>query len=194
MKFTVGSHSDEPIFQKSRTLVSKQRGHFRFNTISALVILVFIGFAFGFQELVSMLPDADSTAYVAAGVIGAAAILFVLPYWPVVIAIIAGIWAVLPVAFDANLQITAMVLTVGLLIAPGFEVISQWDKIVVLRLGKFHRVRGPGVLLLFPLIDSVAGYVDTRIRVTDFSAEKSLTRDTVCDLWQWTLCLRQLRP
>ena len=49
----------------------------------------------------------------------------------------------------------------------------------MLRLGKFHKVRGPGLLLLFPLIDSVAGYIDTRIKVTDFSAEKSLTRDTV---------------
>ena len=171
MTVTLGSHS--------KAHASRQRGHFRFNTISALALLVFIGLAFGLQGVVSTLPDADSTAYVAAGVLGAAALLFVLPYWPVVIAIIAGIWAALPIAFVADLQVTAVVLTVGLLIAPGFEVISQWDKIVVLRLGKFHKVRGPGVLLLFPLIDSVAGYVDTRIRVTDFSAEKSLTRDTV---------------
>ena len=159
--------------------VAHQRGHFRFNTISALALLVFIGLGFALQGLISAIPDPESIAFVAAGVLGAAALLFVLPYWPVVIAIIAGLWAALPVAFDVNLQIAALVLTVGFLLAPGFEVISQWDKIVVLRLGKFHKVRGPGVLLLFPLIDSVAGYVDTRIRVTDFSAEKSLTKDTV---------------
>jgi regulator of protease activity HflC (stomatin/prohibitin superfamily) len=157
----------------------RQRGHFRFNTISALVLLIFIALGLGFQGLITGLPDPETASYVAAGVIGAAAVLFILPYWPVVIAIIAGIWAVFPVTFGADLQFAASVLTIGLLIAPGVEVISQWDKIVVLRLGKFHKVRGPGALLLFPLIDSVAGYVDTRIRVTDFSAEKSLTRDTV---------------
>ena len=157
----------------------RRRGHFRFNTISALVLLVFIGLGLGFQGIIAEMPDAESAAYVAAGVLAAAALLFILPYWPLVIAIIAGIWAVLPVALSTDLQFAAVVLTIGFLIAPGFEVINQWDKIVVLRLGKFHKVRGPGVLLLFPLIDSVAGYVDTRIRVTDFSAEKSLTKDTV---------------
>lgn len=157
----------------------RHRGHFRFNTISALVLLVFIALGLGFQGIVAEVPDAESIAYVAAGVLGAAALLFILPYWPLVIAFIAAIWAILPVALSVDLQFAAVVLTLGFLIAPGFEVISQWDKIVVLRLGKFHKVRGPGVLLLFPLIDSVAGYVDTRIRVTDFSAEKSLTMDTV---------------
>ena len=157
----------------------RHRGQFRFNTISALVLLIFIALGLGFQSMIAAPPDTETASYVAAGVIGAAAVLFVLPYWPVVIVIIAGIWAALPVVFGTNLQFAAAVLTLGFLIAPGVEVISQWDKIVVLRLGRFHRVRGPGVLLLFPLIDSVAGYIDTRIRVTDFSAEKSLTRDTV---------------
>ncbi|MBT3274300.1 MAG: slipin family protein, partial [Spirochaetales bacterium] len=165
--------------QLSRSHGAKQKGHFRFNTISALVLLIFIAFGLGLQGLVGEIPDATSTAYVAAGVLAGAAVLFVLPYWPVVIAIIAALWAVMPVALSTDMQLAAVILTFGFLIAPGFEVISQWDKIVVLRLGKFHKIRGPGVLILFPLIDSVAGYVDTRIRVTDFSAEKSLTKDTV---------------
>jgi uncharacterized membrane protein YqiK len=173
------SHSSQfPSFGK-KSPNGRQRGHFRFNTISALLLLIFIALGLGFQGVITDLPDPQTASYVAGGIIGAAALLFILPYWPVVIAIIAGIWAVLPVAFGADLQFAAAVVTLGFLIAPGVEVISQWDKIVVLRLGKFHKVRGPGVLILFPLIDSVAGYVDTRIRVTDFSAEKSLTRDTV---------------
>ena len=157
----------------------RQRGQFRFNTISALVLLIFIAVGLGFQSLIAAPPDTEIVSYLAAGVMAAAAVLFVLPYWPVVIVIIAGIWAALPVVLGTNLQFAAAILTIGFLIAPGVEVIDQWDKIVVLRLGKFHKVRGPGVLLLFPLIDAVAGYIDTRIRVTDFSAEKSLTRDTV---------------
>ena len=175
----IGSHSDPTVIGKGRNPAARKWGHFRFNTISALALLVFIGVGLGLQQLVSVPMDAESSAFIAAGTLGAAAVLFVLPYWPLVIAIIAGIWAALPVAFNADLQVVAAVLTIGFLLAPCFEVISQWDKIVVLRLGKFHKVHGPGILLLVPLIDSVAGYVDTRIRVTDFSAEKSLTRDTV---------------
>jgi len=157
----------------------RQRGHFRFNTISALLILVFLGLGLGLQGLIAGFPDAETASYAAAAAIAGAALLFVLPYWPTVIAAVAGIWAVIPVLLGADLQYAAAILTAGFLIAPAVEVINQWDKIVVLRLGKFHRVRGPGLLFLLPLLDSVAGYVDTRIRVTDFSAEKSLTRDTV---------------
>ena len=158
---------------------ARHRGQFRFNTISALFLLVFMGIGLGLQGGLSENPDAEGLAYFAAGVLGAAALLFVLPYWPMVIVIIGAMWAALPVAFDTDLQVAAGVLTIGFLLAPGIEVVKQWDKIVVLRLGKFHKVRGPGVLLLFPVMDTVAGYIDTRIRVTDFSAEKSLTRDTV---------------
>ena len=173
------SHSNPILSERNNRPRGRQRGHFRFNTISALLLLVFIALGLGLQGMMADLPDPQTASYVTGGIIGAAALLFILPYWPVVIAIIAGIWAVLPVAFGADLQFAAAVVTLGFLIAPGIEVISQWDKIVVLRLGKFHKVRGPGAFILFPLIDSVAGYVDTRIRVTDFSAEKSLTRDTV---------------
>ena len=175
----IGSHADPGENGKSRNPAARRWGHFRFNTISALALVVFIGIGLGLQQLISAPLDAESSAFIAAGALAAAALLFVLPYWPVVIAIVAGIWAAFPVAFEADLQLTAGVLTIGFLLAPCFEVISQWDKIVILRLGKFHKVHGPGILLLVPLIDSVAGYVDTRIRVTDFSAEKSLTRDTV---------------
>jgi regulator of protease activity HflC (stomatin/prohibitin superfamily) len=68
---------------------------------------------------------------------------------------------------------------VALATGPCWQVIAQWDKAVVLRLGKFHKVRGPGLFFLAPLVDRCTAVVDTRIRVTDFSAEKILTRDTV---------------
>ena len=46
-------------------------------------------------------------------------------------------------------------------------------------MGRFQKVHGPGLFLLLPLLDRTAAFVDTRIRATDFSAEKTLTRDTV---------------
>jgi SPFH domain/Band 7 family protein len=167
----MGSHENSP--------VRRHRGDFRFNTISALALGLFLGIGMGLQGALMTLPASESVAQIGAGVLTGAVLLFILPYWPMVIALIAATWATLPVLFSVDLQLLAGVISIGFLIAPGLEVINQWDKIVVLRLGKFHRVRGPGLLLIFPLIDSVAGYVDTRIRATDFSAEMSLTKDTV---------------
>ena len=56
---------------------------------------------------------------------------------------------------------------------------NEWERAIVLRWGKFHRVRGPGLFFLAPLADRVAQTVDIRIRVTDFSAQETLTRDSV---------------
>ena len=59
------------------------------------------------------------------------------------------------------------------------KVASQWEKAVLLRLGKFHALRGPGVFWIIPIIDSIPSWIDHRVMVTPFSAEKTLTKDTV---------------
>ena len=59
------------------------------------------------------------------------------------------------------------------------KVASQWEKAVVLRLGKFHALRGPGLFWIVPIIDSIPSWIDHRVMVTPFSAEKTLTKDTV---------------
>lgn len=61
----------------------------------------------------------------------------------------------------------------------GLKVASQWEKAVVLRLGKFYALRGPGVFWMIPIIDSIPSWIDHRVMVTPFSAEKTLTKDTV---------------
>jgi len=68
---------------------------------------------------------------------------------------------------------------VGFYLLFALKVAQQWEKAVVLRLGKFHGLRGPGVFWLVPVIDSVPSWIDQRVMVTPFSAEKTLTRDTV---------------
>ncbi|NMC84729.1 MAG: slipin family protein [Anaerolineaceae bacterium] len=55
----------------------------------------------------------------------------------------------------------------------------QWEKAVVLRFGRMQGLRGPGIFWIVPIIDSVATWIDQRVMVTPFSAEKTLTRDTV---------------
>ena len=67
----------------------------------------------------------------------------------------------------------------ALLISPAVQIAYQWERAVVLRFGKFLSMRKPGIFFILPVIDKVARFVDQRIRVTDFSAETTLTSDTV---------------
>jgi regulator of protease activity HflC (stomatin/prohibitin superfamily) len=59
------------------------------------------------------------------------------------------------------------------------KVASQWEKVIVLRLGKFNGLKGPGLFWLIPIIDTAVMWIDHRVAVTSFSAEKTLTKDTV---------------
>jgi len=67
----------------------------------------------------------------------------------------------------------------GIYILFSLKVPSQWEKAVVLRLGKFHKLAGPGAFWLIPIVDTLANWIDHRVMVTPFSAEKTLTKDTV---------------
>ena len=76
-----------------------------------------------------------------------------------------------------------LIIALGAILAAGIllslRIAFQWDRAVVLWLGKFQSLRGPGVFWLVPILNSVARYVDMRIRVTEFYSESTLTRDTV---------------
>ena len=76
-------------------------------------------------------------------------------------------------------SITATGGLILLIFAASIRVADQWEKAVVLRMGKFLGLRGPGIFLIIPIIDRVENFIDQRVRVTDFSAEKTLTKDTV---------------
>jgi len=68
---------------------------------------------------------------------------------------------------------------VALIISSAIKIANQWEKAVVLRLGHFHSLRGPGLFFIIPIIDIVAYWIDTRVLTTTFMAEKTLTKDTV---------------
>jgi regulator of protease activity HflC (stomatin/prohibitin superfamily) len=61
----------------------------------------------------------------------------------------------------------------------GIKIANQWERAIVLRLGKFQGLKGPGPFFIIPIIESVVRSVDMRIRSTDFSSESTLTNDTV---------------
>lgn len=56
---------------------------------------------------------------------------------------------------------------------------KQWEKAVVLRFGKLHGIRGPGLFFIIPFVDNVTAWIDQRIQTIEFNAEQALTRDTV---------------
>jgi len=68
---------------------------------------------------------------------------------------------------------------VALLLGSSVKFADQWEKAVVLRMGKFRGLRGPGVFFVVPIVDRVSYHVDQRLRTTDFGAESCLTKDTV---------------
>ena len=68
---------------------------------------------------------------------------------------------------------------VGVYFLFAIKVAAQWEKVVLLRFGKYVGLRGPGIFTIIPIIDTLSRYVDQRVRVTKVTAETALTRDTV---------------
>ena len=68
---------------------------------------------------------------------------------------------------------------VGLYFMFAIKVVRQWEKVAVLRLGKYVGLRGPGMFHIVPIVETLSQYVDQRVRVASVSAESTLTRDTV---------------
>jgi len=65
------------------------------------------------------------------------------------------------------------------LVSSAIKVADQWDRAVVLRLGRFHALKGPGLFFIIPVVDAIPYWIDTRVIPTSFKAEKTLTKDTV---------------
>ena len=67
----------------------------------------------------------------------------------------------------------------GLLLAQSPKIARQWERAVVLRLGKFTGLRGPGLFWIVPFVDNISTWIDQRVITTAFAAEETLTSDTV---------------
>lgn len=79
----------------------------------------------------------------------------------------------------AGVGIGVVAFVVALVVSAAIKVADQWDRAVVLRLGRFRALQGPGLFFIIPVIDIIPYWIDTRVIPTSFKAEKTLTRDTV---------------
>src|SRR5216684_8744188 len=68
---------------------------------------------------------------------------------------------------------------VGIYLLFAIKVVQQWEKVALLRLGRYAGLRGPGLFHIIPIVDSLSTYVDQRVRVASVTAESTLTKDTV---------------
>lgn len=75
--------------------------------------------------------------------------------------------------------VLCIAVVVATIVASAVKIASPWDRAVVLRLGRFHALRGPGLFGIIPIIDTIPYWIDIRVITTAFKAEKTLTRDTV---------------
>ena len=70
-------------------------------------------------------------------------------------------------------------IAIGFYLLFAIVVVDQWEKVAVLRFGKYRGLRGPGLVIIIPIVETLSRYVDQRVRVSTVSAESTLTRDTV---------------
>jgi regulator of protease activity HflC (stomatin/prohibitin superfamily) len=103
----------------------------------------------------------------------------------VIFVIIAGIGVALSYALKGTMGNTTGIIVgagsfvIACLVSSSIKIAYPWDKAVVLRLGKFQSLRGPGLFFIIPILDTIPYWIDTRVITTSFKAEKTLTKDTV---------------
>jgi regulator of protease activity HflC (stomatin/prohibitin superfamily) len=100
----------------------------------------------------------------------------------VVIFSIGGLIAYAMYTATANAEsawIGAIAFIVALFVSLAIKVADQWERVVILRLGKFRSLKGPGLFFIIPIIDTIPYWIDTRVITASFKAEKTLTKDTV---------------
>lgn len=79
----------------------------------------------------------------------------------------------------ANIQVFLLLILFSGLLASAIRIADQWERAVVLRMGKYKGLKGPGPFLIIPIVDTVSSFIDQRVRVSAFKAEQTLTKDTV---------------
>lgn len=75
--------------------------------------------------------------------------------------------------------VVVLLIAIGVYLMMAVKIAAQWEKVVVLRFGRYRGLYGPGMFLIVPIIDNAVNWIDQRVMVTPFSAEKTLTTDTV---------------
>lgn len=154
------------------------RGDFRFGPVN--VFLLVGSFVAGLVVHLNVhVVTVEAVLYAMCSAIALSMILSLFPFWETVIILGAGVALSLFLELRPDSEILLVAAIVGTIVAPSIQLAYQWEKAVLLRFGKFRGLRKSGLFVVLPVIDKVTQFVDQRVRVTDFSAETTLTSDTV---------------
>lgn len=93
--------------------------------------------------------------------------------------VLSGAAFMLTSSFAARAAAVLAACAVGIYVALSVRLAYQWERAVILRLGRYTELKGPGIFWVIPLVDRVTMWLDSRVRATGFAAEKTLTADTV---------------
>jgi regulator of protease activity HflC (stomatin/prohibitin superfamily) len=85
----------------------------------------------------------------------------------------------IPMDLLTSVIVVLFLIILVVLIALSIRIVKQWERVVVLYLGKFVGIRGPGLVVIIPFLNTIPYVIDTRVITTSFNAEQTLTKDTV---------------
>jgi len=161
---------------------------FELGAVGLALLSLLVAFTLAARFLSGATPSPAAFGALLGAPVLAAATMTLFPRWSAAVKFLmialaaSAAWAALGAELGATQADAALAFAfaaAGALAAPSVQRLAEWERGIVLRFGKFRRVRGPGLFFLFPVADKLAETVDLRTRVTDFSAETTLTRDSV---------------
>jgi len=154
------------------------RADFRFAPLNALMLVVF--FVIGLFVHLSLYPFSVEAVGLSLGsALFLAVALRLCQIWEAMVVKVTGLALVTFLMLRPESTVLLVTIVLGTIVATSVQIAFQWERAVVLRFGKFRALRPAGLFVVVPIIDKVAQFVDQRIRVSDFSAETTLTMDTV---------------
>ena len=154
------------------------RADFRFAPINVLLLVMI--FVIGLFIHLAMHPFSVQAVTLALGsALVLAFLLRLTQVWEAMVILGAADCLIIYLQLRPESEVLLITVVVALILSTCLQIAYQWERAVVLRFGKFKALRKSGLFIVLPVVDKVAQFVDQRIRVSDFSAETTLTADTV---------------
>ncbi len=176
-RYKTPNKSDKPSFSLEK-FSTTSRADFRFSPLNALILVsIFV------VGLIVHLQFHDYSVEVVSICLGSALTLAVClrlaQVWETVVVLGTLDCLIAYILMRPESEVMIITIIIAILLSPSVQIAYQWERAVMLRFGKFRGLRKPGLFIIMPVMDKVAQFVDQRIRVADFSAETTLTSDTV---------------
>ncbi len=154
------------------------RADFRFAPLNALLLVAI--FVIGLVIHLSMYPFTVAAVVLALGsALVMAASFRMAQIWEAVVILGVADCLIIYLTMRPESEVLLLTAMAAMVLSTTVQIAYQWERAVLLRFGKFRKLKPSGLFFIMPVIDKIAQFVDQRIRVSDFSAETTLTADTV---------------